>query len=161
MIISSTHCWYTAEELIVFNCFHDCSYKEAEQGAETAIDPGGGDLSDDLPTTYEVIDAGGEPPPTDEFELHTPPPELLANEDEDEVEEDTMSRRWSLEATAGVSQDEEEELMHSGEGGSVDSETFATDTNTDQGKILVCSKFKEKNLEIWNPAQLEYRISLL
>lgn len=113
-------------------------YKEAEQGAETAIDPGGGDLSDDPPTTYEVTDAGGEPAPTDEFELHTPPPELLVNEDEEEVEEDTMSRRWSLEATAGVSQeeDEEEELMHSGEGGSVDSETFATDTNTDPGKII-------------------------
>lgn len=138
--------WYTVEELIVFNCFHDCSYKEAEQGAETAIDPGGGDLSDDPPTTYEVIDAGGEPPLTDEFELHTPPPELLANEDEDEVEEDTMSRRWSLEATAGVSQeeDEEEELMHSGEGGSVDSETFATDTNTDLGKIISLLRIKKK-----------------
>lgn len=103
-----------------------------------AIDPGGGDLSDDPPTTYEVIDAGGEPPLTDEFELHTPPPELLVHEDEDEVEEDTMSRRWSLEATAGVSQeeDEEEELMHSGDAGSVDSETFATDTNIDPGKII-------------------------
>ncbi|KAK3543333.1 hypothetical protein QTP70_018059, partial [Hemibagrus guttatus] len=134
-LLSSTRCWYSVEELIVFNCSHDCTYKEAEQGAETAIDPGGGDLSDDPPTSYEVIDAGGEPPPTDEFELHTPPPELQANEDEDEVEEDTMSRRWSLEATAGVSQeeDEEEELIHSGDGGSVDSETFATDTNTDPG----------------------------
>ncbi|XP_060793266.1 E3 ubiquitin-protein ligase HECW2 [Neoarius graeffei] len=130
-----------ATEVDISSMASDCgpmpisAAQEAEQGAETAIDPGGGDLSDDPPTTYEVIDAGGEPPLTDEFELHTPPPELLANEDEDEVEEDTMSRRWSLEATAGVSQEEDEgeELMHSGEGGSVDSETFATDTNTDLG----------------------------
>lgn len=42
-----------------------------------------------------------------------------------------MSRRWSLEATAGVSQeDEEEELMHSGDGESVDSETFVTETES-------------------------------
>lgn len=122
--------------LFFFYFFHDCSYKEAEQGAETAIDPGGGDLSDDPPTTCEIVDSGGEPALTDEFELHTPPPELLINEDDDEVEEDTVSRRWSLEATAGVSQeeDEEEELIHSVEGGSVASETFATDTNTDPGK---------------------------
>uniref|UniRef100_A0A8B9JM04 HECT-type E3 ubiquitin transferase n=1 Tax=Astyanax mexicanus TaxID=7994 RepID=A0A8B9JM04_ASTMX len=56
-------------------------------------------------------------------------------EDEDEVEEDTMSRRWSLEATAGVSQDEEEEdELHSVEGGSVDSETFVTETDTETSK---------------------------
>lgn len=92
--------------------------------------------------------------------MHTPPPELLVNEDEDEVEEDTMSRRWSLEATAGVSQeeDEEEELIHSGEGGSVDSETFATDTNTDPGKeSLSCSKFPDTfdSLKLAIPSQLQ------
>ncbi|KAL6485115.1 hypothetical protein MHYP_G00071600 [Metynnis hypsauchen] len=108
--------------------------QEAQQGAETAIDPGGGDFSVDPRATCDA-DNGGEPPPTDDLELDTPPPELLINEeDEDEVEEDTMSRRWSLEATAGVSQEEEEEEeeeLHSGEGGSVDSETFVTETDTE------------------------------
>ncbi|KAL7866070.1 hypothetical protein SRHO_G00113170 [Serrasalmus rhombeus] len=114
--------------------------QEAQQGAETAIDPGGGDFSVDPRTTCDA-DTGGEPPPTDDLELDTPPPELLINEeDEDEVEEDTMSRRWSLEATAGVSQEEEEEEedeLHSGEGGSVDSETFVTETDTETGHLQV------------------------
>lgn len=46
-----------------------------------------------------------------------------------------MSRRWSLEATAGVSQEdeEEEELMPSGDGESVDSETFVTETESESG----------------------------
>ncbi|XP_072542596.1 E3 ubiquitin-protein ligase HECW2 isoform X2 [Salminus brasiliensis] len=107
--------------------------QEAEQGAETAIDPGGGDSSDELPTTCGAADPRGERPPTNALELDVQPPELLANDDEeDEVEEDTMSRRWSLEATAGVSQDEEEEdELHSVEGGSVDSETFVTETDTE------------------------------
>uniref|UniRef100_A0A4W4DUF7 HECT-type E3 ubiquitin transferase n=1 Tax=Electrophorus electricus TaxID=8005 RepID=A0A4W4DUF7_ELEEL len=90
-----------------------------KEGAETAIDPGGGELSDEPPPTCEVADTGGEPPPAHDFELDTPPPDLLANEEEEEeMEEETMSRRWSLEATAGVSQEEEEEeeLMYSGEG---------------------------------------------
>ncbi|KAK1797666.1 hypothetical protein P4O66_008037, partial [Electrophorus voltai] len=110
--------------------------QETEEGAETAIDPGGGELSDEPPPTCEVADTGGEPPPAHDFELDTPPPDLLANEEEEEeMEEETMSRRWSLEATAGVSQEEEEEeeLMYSGEGGSVDSETFATETDTETG----------------------------
>ncbi|KAL7881409.1 hypothetical protein AOLI_G00082570 [Acnodon oligacanthus] len=114
--------------------------QEAQQGAETAIDPGGGDFSVDSHTTCDA-DNGGEPPPTDDLELDTPPPELLIHEeDEDEVEEDTMSRRWSLEATAGVSQEEEEEEeeeLHSGEGGSVDSETFVTETDTETGHLQV------------------------
>lgn len=46
-----------------------------------------------------------------------------------------MSRRWSLEATAGVSQEdeEEEELMPSVDGESVDSETFVTETESELG----------------------------
>ncbi|XP_062861504.1 E3 ubiquitin-protein ligase HECW2 [Trichomycterus rosablanca] len=132
-----------ATEVDISSMASDCSpmpvsaTQEAEQGAETAIDPGGEDLSDDPSTTCEVIDAGceRERPPTDELELDIAPPVLLVNEDEDDVEEDTMSRRWSLEATAGVSQEDEdeEELMHSGEAGSIDSETFASETNTDPG----------------------------
>ncbi len=52
--------------------------------------------------------------------------------------EDTMSRRWSLEATAGVSQeDEEEELMPSVDGESVDSETFITETESELGILRI------------------------
>ncbi|XP_022519147.1 E3 ubiquitin-protein ligase HECW2 isoform X2 [Astyanax mexicanus] len=107
--------------------------QKAERGAETAIDPGGGDFSDDPTTTSDGAVCTGVHPPDDALELGTPLPELVAKEeDEDEVEEDTMSRRWSLEATAGVSQDEEEEdELHSVEGGSVDSETFVTETDTE------------------------------
>ncbi|XP_051564116.1 E3 ubiquitin-protein ligase HECW2-like isoform X2 [Myxocyprinus asiaticus] len=111
--------------------------QEAEQGAEAAIDPGGGDLSDDTPTTYEVAETGEESPPANELEGDVPHPEPSDNEVEEceEVTEDTMSRRWSLEATAGVSQEdeEEEELMQSGDGESVDSETFVTETDTESG----------------------------
>ncbi|XP_051998518.1 E3 ubiquitin-protein ligase HECW2-like [Xyrauchen texanus] len=105
--------------------------QEAEQGAEAAIDPGGEDLSDDTPTTYEVAETGEESPPTNELEGDVPHPEPSENEIEEceEVTEDTMSRRWSLEATAGVSQ-EDEEAMQSGDGESVDSETFVTDTES-------------------------------
>lgn len=66
-----------------------------------------------------------------------PKPEPSANEEEEceDVTEDTMSRRWSLEATAGVSQEdeEEEELMPSGDGESGDSETFVTETESESG----------------------------
>ncbi len=49
-----------------------------------------------------------------------------------------MSRRWSLEATAGVSQeDEEEELMPSVDGESVDSETFITETESELGILRI------------------------
>lgn len=46
-----------------------------------------------------------------------------------------MSRRWSLEATAGVSQEdeEEEELLPSADGESVESETFVTETKSELG----------------------------
>lgn len=106
--------------------------QEAEQGTEAAIDPGGEDLSDDPSTTYEVAETVEETPPTIEVDGGVPPP-VSANEEEEceDVTEDTMSRRWSLEATAGVSQeDEEEELIHSVDGESVDSETFVTETES-------------------------------
>ncbi|KAA0715784.1 E3 ubiquitin-protein ligase HECW2 [Triplophysa tibetana] len=106
--------------------------QEAEQGTEAAIDPGGEELSDDPSTTYEVAETVEETPPTIEVDGGVPPP-LSANEEEEceDVTEDTMSRRWSLEATAGVSQeDEEEELIHSVDGESVDSETFVTETES-------------------------------
>ncbi|XP_031440177.1 E3 ubiquitin-protein ligase HECW2 isoform X2 [Clupea harengus] len=135
--------------------------QESEEGAETAIDPGGGESEQVSPTSGGASDPAGEPPPTEiarppppteiarppppseitrppppptEMPPLPPPPEPRANEEEEEEEEpDTMSRRWSLEATAGVSQGEEEEedLIPSAEGGSVDSETFVTDTETE------------------------------
>ncbi|XP_063070388.1 E3 ubiquitin-protein ligase HECW2 [Engraulis encrasicolus] len=124
--------------------------QESEEGAETAIDPGGGDSEQAPPTVVgDGSDPTGEPPPASEpirtpappaaAAVAPPPPEPTANEPQEEEEEeepeepDTVSRRWSLEATAGVSQGEEEEedLMPSVEGGSVDSETFVTDTETE------------------------------
>uniref|UniRef100_A0A8C2FLI0 HECT-type E3 ubiquitin transferase n=1 Tax=Cyprinus carpio TaxID=7962 RepID=A0A8C2FLI0_CYPCA len=92
------------------------------------------DLSDDPPTTYEVAE---ETVPNNELERDAPKPEPSANEEEEceDVTEDTMSRRWSLEATAGVSQEdeEEEELMPSVDGESVDSETFITEIESELG----------------------------
>lgn len=132
--------------------------QESEEGAETAIDPGGGDSEQAPPTVVgDGSDPTGEPPPASEpirtpappaaAAVAPPPPEPTANEPQEEEEEeepeepDTVSRRWSLEATAGVSQGEEEEedLMPSVEGGSVDSETFVTDTETEGCKSqLAC-----------------------
>ncbi|XP_026127603.1 E3 ubiquitin-protein ligase HECW2-like [Carassius auratus] len=129
-----------ATEVDISSMASDCSpglvsaSQEAEQGAEAAIDPGGEDLSDDPPTTYEVVE---ETVPKNELERDAPKPEPSANEEEEceDVTEDTMSRRWSLEATAGVSQEdeEEEELMPSVDGESVDSETFITETESELG----------------------------
>ncbi|XP_016393906.1 E3 ubiquitin-protein ligase HECW2 [Sinocyclocheilus rhinocerous] len=128
-----------ATEVDISSMASDCcpglvsASQEAEQGAEAAIDPGGDDLSDDPPTIYEVAD---ETVPNNELERDAPKPEPSANEEEEceDVTEDTMSRRWSLEATAGVSQeDEEEELLPSVDGESVDSETFITETESELG----------------------------
>uniref|UniRef100_A0A9J8CJR8 HECT-type E3 ubiquitin transferase n=1 Tax=Cyprinus carpio carpio TaxID=630221 RepID=A0A9J8CJR8_CYPCA len=129
-----------ATEVDISSMASDCcpglasASQEAEQGAEAAIDPGGEDLSDDPPTTYEVAE---ETIPNNELERDAPKPEPSANEEEEceDVTEDTMSRRWSLEATAGVSQEdeEEEELMPSVDGESVDSETFITEIESELG----------------------------
>ncbi len=79
--------------------------------------------------------------PNNELERDAPKPEPSANEEEEceDVTEDTMSRRWSLEATAGVSQEdeEEEELMPSVDGESVDSETFITETESELGILRI------------------------
>ncbi|XP_056321270.1 E3 ubiquitin-protein ligase HECW2 isoform X2 [Danio aesculapii] len=130
-----------ATEVDISSMASDCcpgpasASQEAEQGAEAAIDPGGEDLSDDPPTTYEVAENAEETHPTNELERDAPKPEPPANEEEEceDVTEDTMSRRWSLEATAGVSQEDEDELIPSGDGESVDSETFVTETESELG----------------------------
>ncbi|XP_052461978.1 E3 ubiquitin-protein ligase HECW2 [Carassius gibelio] len=129
-----------ATEVDISSMASDCcpglmsASQEAELGAEAAIDPGGEDLSDEPPTTYEVAE---ETVPNNELRRDTPKPQSSANEEEEceDVTEDTMSRRWSLEATAGVSQEdeEEEELMPSVDGESVDSETFVTETESELG----------------------------
>ncbi|XP_048049945.1 E3 ubiquitin-protein ligase HECW2 [Megalobrama amblycephala] len=132
-----------ATEVDISSMASDCcpgptsASQEAEQGAEAAIDPGGEDLSDDPPTIYEVAETAEETHPTNEQVRDAPKPEPSAIEEDEceDVTEDTMSRRWSLEATAGVSQEdeEEEELMPSGDGESVDSETFVTETESELG----------------------------
>ncbi|XP_021334623.2 E3 ubiquitin-protein ligase HECW2 isoform X1 [Danio rerio] len=130
-----------ATEVDISSMASDCcpgpasASQEAEQGAEAAIDPGGEDLSDDPPTTYEVAETAEETHLTNEPEREAPKPEPPTNEEEEceDVTEDTMSRRWSLEATAGVSQEDEDELIPSGDGESVDSETFVTETESELG----------------------------
>ncbi|TRY94183.1 hypothetical protein DNTS_028357, partial [Danionella cerebrum] len=131
-----------ATEVDISSMASDCcpapasTSQDADQGTEAAIDPGGEDLSDDPPTTNEVPETAEETHPTNEIEGETPKPQPAANEEEDceDVTEDTMSRRWSLEATAGVSQeDEEDELIPSGDAESVDSETFVTETESESG----------------------------
>uniref|UniRef100_A0A673N6F0 HECT-type E3 ubiquitin transferase n=1 Tax=Sinocyclocheilus rhinocerous TaxID=307959 RepID=A0A673N6F0_9TELE len=89
-----------------------------------------------LESEIETLNIGAEVAPEPELERDAPKPEPSANEEEEceDVTEDTMSRRWSLEATAGVSQeDEEEELLPSVDGESVDSETFITETESELG----------------------------
>ncbi|KTF84528.1 hypothetical protein cypCar_00031118 [Cyprinus carpio] len=129
-----------ATEVDISSMASDCcpslmsASQEAEQGAEAAIDPGGEDLSDDPPTTYEVAEVTV---PNNELQRDTPKlePSATVEEECEDVTEDTMSRRWSLEATAGVSQEdeEEEELLPSADGESVESETFVTETKSELG----------------------------
>uniref|UniRef100_A0A671MBS1 HECT-type E3 ubiquitin transferase n=1 Tax=Sinocyclocheilus anshuiensis TaxID=1608454 RepID=A0A671MBS1_9TELE len=90
-----------------------------------------------LESEIETLNICAEVAPEPELERYAPKPEPSANKEEEceDVTEDTMSRRWSLEATAGVSQEdeEEEELMPSVDGESVDSETFITETESELG----------------------------
>ncbi|XP_028847053.1 E3 ubiquitin-protein ligase HECW2 [Denticeps clupeoides] len=94
---------------------------EAGEGAETAIDPGGGscDTADIEALPGENQGDAAEPITHEEEEV------------EEDEEPDTVSRRWSLEATAGVSQEEEEEeeLLPSGEGQLMDSEALISETD--------------------------------
>ncbi|XP_072252630.1 E3 ubiquitin-protein ligase HECW2 isoform X2 [Leuresthes tenuis] len=102
---------------------------EAEEGAETAIDPGGNVESGTSPNGQTVDDegGGGQAAATD-AEGEVPP----ASEQE-EVEEISV-RRLSLQAAGGVAEEQEgkETKMHK-EVASVDSEQVATETESEEG----------------------------
>ncbi|XP_072252628.1 E3 ubiquitin-protein ligase HECW2 isoform X1 [Leuresthes tenuis] len=103
--------------------------QEAEEGAETAIDPGGNVESGTSPNGQTVDDegGGGQAAATD-AEGEVPP----ASEQE-EVEEISV-RRLSLQAAGGVAEEQEgkETKMHK-EVASVDSEQVATETESEEG----------------------------
>uniref|UniRef100_UPI003AAA292E E3 ubiquitin-protein ligase HECW2 n=1 Tax=Centroberyx gerrardi TaxID=166262 RepID=UPI003AAA292E len=107
---------------------------EAEEGAETAIDPGGDVISDTPPTNQAVDDEGGGQTATaiatatSEPEGESPP----ANGQEPAVE--TAERRQSLQAAGGVAEEPEGEgSKPPEEAGSADSEQVTTETDGEEG----------------------------
>ncbi|XP_041857309.1 E3 ubiquitin-protein ligase HECW2 isoform X2 [Melanotaenia boesemani] len=101
---------------------------EAEDGAETAIDPGGDVESGTPPTGQTVDDEGGGQAAVTQAEGEAAP----ASQQE-EVEE-INTRRLSLQAAGGVDEDQEgEETKACEEVASVDSEQVATETDREKG----------------------------
>lgn len=110
-----------------FILFH--IFQEAEEGAETAIDPGG-PVDPSTPPTTQTIDAeaGGQAVVT-EAEGEAP-----AANAQQEVEEISV-RRLSLQAAGGVAEEQEgEETRPQEEAGSADSEQVTTETDGEEGK---------------------------
>ncbi|KAM4559030.1 E3 ubiquitin-protein ligase HECW2 isoform 2-T5 [Odontesthes bonariensis] len=101
---------------------------EAEEGAETAIDPGGNVESGTRPTSQTVDDEGGGQAAATDAEGEGPPAS-----DREEVEEIGV-RRLSLQAAGGVAEGQEgkETKIHE-EVASVDSEQVATETESEEG----------------------------
>ncbi|XP_069388779.1 E3 ubiquitin-protein ligase HECW2 isoform X2 [Paralichthys olivaceus] len=90
---------------------------EAEEGAETAIDPGGTVVSSTSPTPQAVDDEGGGRADVTEAEGEAPPSSEL------EEVEDISVRRLSLQASGGVAEENEGgEAKPNEEAGSLDSE---------------------------------------
>uniref|UniRef100_A0AAQ5Y324 HECT-type E3 ubiquitin transferase n=1 Tax=Amphiprion ocellaris TaxID=80972 RepID=A0AAQ5Y324_AMPOC len=101
---------------------------EPEEGAETAIDPGG-DVESATPLTNQAVDdeGGGQAAPA-EVEGQAPPAS------EQEEAEEISIRRLSLQAAGGVADDQEgEERKPSEEAGSADSEQVTTETDGEEG----------------------------
>ncbi|XP_031581943.2 E3 ubiquitin-protein ligase HECW2 isoform X2 [Oreochromis aureus] len=101
---------------------------EAEEGAETAIDPGGDIDSATLPTNQAVDDEGGGQGAVAEAEAPPPPP----TSEQQEVEEISV-RRLSLQAAGGVAEQQEGEAKPCEEAGSADSEQVTTETEGEEG----------------------------
>ncbi|XP_049449380.1 E3 ubiquitin-protein ligase HECW2 isoform X1 [Epinephelus fuscoguttatus] len=101
---------------------------EAEEGAETAIDPGGDVISGTPPTNQAVDDEGGGQVTTTEAAGEGPPPF------EREVVEEIIVRRLSLQAAGGMAEEQEgEETKPHEEVGSADSEQATTETDGEEG----------------------------
>uniref|UniRef100_A0A3B4YGB5 HECT-type E3 ubiquitin transferase n=1 Tax=Seriola lalandi dorsalis TaxID=1841481 RepID=A0A3B4YGB5_SERLL len=102
--------------------------EEAEEGAETAIDPGGDVVPSTPPTTQAVDDEGGGQTDVTEAEG-----EAAAASGQEEVEE-TSVRRLSLQAAGGVAEEQEGEVTKpQEEAGSADSEQVTTETDGEDG----------------------------
>ncbi|XP_044073037.1 E3 ubiquitin-protein ligase HECW2 isoform X2 [Siniperca chuatsi] len=101
---------------------------EAEEGAETAIDPGGDVVSGTPPTNQAVDDEGGGQVVFTEAEGGAPP----ASEEE-EVHGISV-RRLSLQAAGGVAEEQAGAgIKPHEEAGSVDSEQVTTETDGEEG----------------------------
>uniref|UniRef100_A0A3B4G048 HECT-type E3 ubiquitin transferase n=1 Tax=Pundamilia nyererei TaxID=303518 RepID=A0A3B4G048_9CICH len=101
---------------------------EAEEGAETAIDPGG-DIDSAAPPTNQAVDGDGQGAAA---EAPPPPP----TSEQQEVEEISV-RRLSLQAAGGVAEQQEGEAKPSEEAGSADSEQVTTETEGEEGSAHV------------------------
>nr|XP_046259018.1 E3 ubiquitin-protein ligase HECW2 [Scatophagus argus] len=101
---------------------------EAEEGAETAIDPGGDIVSSTPPTNQAVDDEGGGQVVVTDAEGEAPP-------GIEQVEaEEVITRRLSLQAAGGVAEEPEgEETKQREEAGSADSEQVTTETDGEEG----------------------------
>ncbi|XP_031726023.1 E3 ubiquitin-protein ligase HECW2 isoform X4 [Anarrhichthys ocellatus] len=100
---------------------------EAEEGAETAIDPGGDVVSGTPPTNHAVDDEGGGQVAIAEAAGEAPPPSEPA------VVEEISVRRLSLQAAGGVAERRAgEEAKPHEEAGSADSEQATTDTDGEE-----------------------------
>ncbi|XP_019123303.2 E3 ubiquitin-protein ligase HECW2 isoform X1 [Larimichthys crocea] len=101
---------------------------EAEEGAETAIDPGGDVVSGTPPTNQAVDDEGGGQVAVTEIEGVAPTP------GEQVTVEELSVRRLSLQASGGVAEEPEgEETKPHEEAGSADSEQVTTETDGEEG----------------------------
>ncbi|KAK9538089.1 hypothetical protein VZT92_005646 [Zoarces viviparus] len=101
---------------------------EAEEGAETAIDPGGDVVSGTPPTNHAVDDEGGGQVAIAEAAGEAPPPSEPA------VVVEISVRRLSLQAAGGVAERRAgEEAKPHEEAGSADSEQATTDTDGEEG----------------------------
>lgn len=102
--------------------------QEAEEWAETAIDPGGDVVSGTPPTCQVVDDEGGVQIMINEPEGEAPPAS-----DQVEVEEVSM-RRLSLQAAGGTTTEQDaEETKPLEEAGSAESEQVTTETDGEEG----------------------------
>lgn len=115
---------FNASSPVMIVIFHDV-LQEAEEGAETAIDPGGDAVSGATPTNQAVDDEGGGQAAATEADG--------ASGEQVEVEE-VSARRPSLQASGGVSEEQEgEESKLREEAGSADSEQVTTETDGEEG----------------------------
>ncbi|KAM9804738.1 E3 ubiquitin-protein ligase HECW2 [Neosynchiropus ocellatus] len=104
---------------------------EAEEGAETVIDPGGEGISGTPPASQPVDDEGGGHGGVTEAQDGVEPP------GEEEVVLEVSVRRLSLQAAGGgAEQPHQEETKLQEEPGAVESEQVATETDGEEGTTV-------------------------